>query len=313
MVSIPARRTGLLLLAFATACGSTPSGSTPPGDTTALFEETFQDSSFADRGWYDLLNGTVGPIVADSGVPGGHALVVHFAPGATAPVRARHLFTPTPSVYLRYWVRYSANWVGSGKPYHPHELHFLTTADDQYVGPSYTHLTVYVEHNYGGDGGYPQLAVQDAANIDTTQIGVDLTHVTEQRAVSGCNGVSDGAVPDCYQSNGQYFNDKHWRAAAPVFLPGPSAGDQTHWHEVEAYFQLNSIADGKGQPDGVAQYWFDGQLIIDRHDAMFRTGAHPDMQFNQFLLAPYIGDGAPVDETAWIGDLLVATARPDSS
>ena len=250
--------------------------------------------------------------MADSGVPGGHALLVHFAPGATAPVRARHLFTPTTSVYLRYWVRYSAGWVGSGKPYHPHELHFLTTADDPYVGPSYTHLTVYVEHNYGTDGGYPQLAVQDAANIDTTQIGVDLTGVTEQRAVSGCNGVSDGAVPDCYPSNGVYFNDKHWRAAAPAFLPGPSSDDQTHWHEVEAYFQLNSITNGKGQPDGVAQYWLDGKLIIDRHDAMFRTGAHPDMQFNQFLLAPYIGDGAPVDETAWIGDLLVATARPDS-
>jgi len=25
----------------------------------------------------------------------------------------------------------------------------------------------------------------------------------------------------------------------------------------------------------VMQYWFNGTLIIDRHDIMFRTGAHP--------------------------------------
>ena len=102
------------------------------------------------------------------------------------------------------------------------------------------------------------------------------------------------------------------REIASVMLAlGPGPDDKTHWHEVEAFFQRNSIKDGKGQPDGVAQYWFDGKLVIDRHDAMFRTGAHPDMEFDQFIIAPYIGDGAPVDETAWYADLAVATARPE--
>ena len=319
MAHFPAREIASVMLALVTAGDTVPNLSysqlppppPPPADTTVLFQETFQDTSFAGRGWYDMMNGSVGPIVADNGVAGGHALVVHFAQGATAPVRARHLFSPTTSVYLRYWARYSADWIGSGKPYHPHEMHFVTNEDNKYVGPSWTHLTLYVEHWYGPDGGYPQLAAQDGANIDTLHIGVDLTGVTEQRAVSGCNGVTDGAVPDCYKNNGVYFNDKHWRADAPAFLPGPGPDDKTHWHEVEAYFQLNSVKDGKGQPDGVAQYWFDGTLVIDRHDAMFRTGAHPDMEFDQFIIAPYIGDGAPVDETAWYADLVVATARPE--
>ena len=59
-------------------------------------------------------------------------------------------------------------------------------------------------------------------------------------------------------------------------------------------FQLNTIQGGKGMADGVAQYWRDGQLMIDHHDIIFRTGAHPTMQFNQFIIAPYIGNGSPV-------------------
>jgi hypothetical protein len=57
------------------------------------------------------------------------------------------------------------------------------------------------------------------------------------------------------------------------------------------------------------QYWFNGQLIIDRHDILFRTGARPAVQFNQFLLTPYIGDGSPVDQSMWIDNLRVGTAR----
>ena len=34
------------------------------------------------------------------------------------------------------------------------------------------------------------------------------------------------------------------------------------------------------------------------------------MQFNQFLLTPYIGDGSPVDQYMWVDDLVVATSRP---
>jgi hypothetical protein len=56
--------------------------------------------------------------------------------------------------------------------------------------------------------------------------------------------------------------------------------------------ELDRERDGP-QRDGVAQLWVDGVLYIDRHDLEFRTGAHPTLQFNQFVMAPYIGDGSP--------------------
>jgi hypothetical protein len=43
---------------------------------------------------------------------------------------------------------------------------------------------------------------------------------------------------------------------------------------------------------------------------LFRTGAHPTMQFNQFFMGPYIGDGSPVAQQVWVDDLVVMTGRP---
>src|SRR5207245_3149638 len=65
-----------------------------------------------------------------------------------------------------------------------------------------------------------------------------------------------------------------------------------------------------GQADGVMQYWFNGTPVLDRHDILYRTGARPTIQFHQFLITPYIGDGSPVDQYMWIDDLTVATGRP---
>src|SRR5256712_13153409 len=42
---------------------------------------------------------------------------------------------------------------------------------------------------------------------------------------------------------------------------------------------------------------------------MLRTGAHPNMKFKQLIVAPYIGDGSPVDQTMWVDNLPVGTGR----
>jgi hypothetical protein len=67
--------------------------------------------------------------------------------------------------------------------------------------------------------------------------------------------------------------------------------------------------DGKGIADGILRYWFDNILIIDKTDVLMRTGEHPDMMFNQFLIVPYIGDGSLVEQTMWIDELTVSTSR----
>jgi len=241
------------------------------------------------------------------------SLEAHFSVGAMTPTwggAARHPFAETESVYLSYWVKYSANWVGSGHLYHPHEFLVLTNEDGSYAGPSFTHLTTYVEHNYQSGGGIPVLAMQDGVNIDQTRILQDLTGLTENRSVGGCNGNGDGYTTDCYQASGVYTNDKVWKATQPSFLPNPGPGYKDDWHFVEAYFQLNSIRNGIGVADGIVRYWFDGQLVLEHTDVLLRTGAHPTMKFNQLLVAPYIGDGSPVDQTMWVDALTVGTARP---
>ena len=94
-----------------------------------------------------------------------------------------------------------------------------------------------------------------------------------------------------------------------MFLPTPGPGYQSNWHFVEAFLELNSVRNGIGVPDGIVRYWFDGQLVIEHTNVLLRTGAHPNMQFNQFLIAPYM-ERSPVDQTMWVDNLTVATAKP---
>lgn len=278
-----------------------------PSGAGTLFEEGFEDGNLAARGWYD--NTTVAITTAEH-LPGSLSSVeFRFPVGARTPVGGagmRMLFTPTPSIYLRYYVKYSANYTGSNRPYHPHEFNFVSDVDSMWVGPAYTHLTLYVEQNEGT----PMLAIQDGDNVDESNIGVDLTGVTELRAVAGCNGDSDGHGPgDCYLNGANHWNGKPWRAGRVYFEPVAGPYDQNRWHMVEALFELNTVAAGIGQRDGRIAYWYDGAPVFDHGDVVYRTGEWPGMQLNQLLVAPYIGDGSPVDQTMWVDNLAVATAR----
>jgi hypothetical protein len=48
---------------------------------------------------------------------------------------------------------------------------------------------------------------------------------------------------------------------------------------------------------------------LDYKNVVFRTGLHPDIKFNQFMIGPYIGVGSPVNQTFWVDNLVVATGR----
>ena len=283
----------------------------PPPGGTLLFEEDFENSSMASRGWYDntkvLLSTTehiAGSISSSQ---------YRFLPGATTPTigsAQRHKFTPSNSFYLSYYVKYSANWVGSTKAYHPHEFYTLSNLDGDYDGPSQNFLDVYVEQNYQ-NGGRPRLAVQDnkSVNYSYGPLPHNLVGVTENRSTGGCNGMAEANMfSECFNFGSYWYNDKQITGPV-VFQPNPGAGYKNNWNFVEAYFQLNTIVNGIGQANGVMQYWFNGTLIIDRHDILYRTGAHPTLQFSQFLIGPYIGDGSPVDQSMWIDNLRIATAR----
>ena len=298
----------------ATSSGKTGTSSvtvTPPPAGTLLFQENFEDANLASRGWYDntsvLLNAT-------EHIAGSISSAQYRYPvGAQTPTTGgaqRHKFTPTNSLYVSYYVKYSANWVGSNQTYHPHEFYAMSNLDGDWDGPANNYMTIYLEHNYQ-NGGKPAMYIQDNKSINTTSGALpnNLVGATENRSTSGCNGVSESnwSVVSCYNAP-PWYNAKGMIGPV-VFQPNPGAGYKNNWNFVEAYYQLNTIVNGIGQPDGVMQYWFNGALIIDRQDVLYRTGARPTLQFSQFLIAPYIGDGSPVDQSMFVDNLRVGTSR----
>jgi len=285
-----------------------------------IFFEDFEDSDFGSRDWYDAPQGDLS---TSEHIPGSNSsFECHFAVdarGCSGGTPGRHEFAESETVYLSYWVKYSANYVGSGRSYHPHEFHFVTNKDDRWIGPSHTYLTTYTEQV----GGVVRIALQDSKNNDPNCIllnndtfvgcggSFDDYQFSEQRSVCSCNGLVgyvDGR--DCFSTGNGYYSARFWDSPEQMFKDEPGDYYKNDWHFIESYFAMNSIVDGVGVPDGVIQYWYDGELIIDTHQILMRTGQHPDMAFNQFLIAIYIGDGSPVDQYMWVDDLTVATGRP---
>ncbi len=283
-----------------------------------FFQEAFEDALLAERGWYD---NTKLSLASPGHAPSSkRAVEFKFLKGGKMPLSGgaiRKRFNPSESVYVSFWVKYGANWEGSNKPYHPHEFLILTNLDGDWTGPAYTHLTAYIEQNEG----MPLLGLQDGRNIDPTRLKQDLRGITENRATSGCNGAPPeerASTISCYRVGKDDWNGRDWRAGgAPnshggkvYFQDTPGPFYKGDWHLVEAYFKLNSIIAGKAVSDGVLRYWFDGLLVIEHNRVALRTGAHPQMKFNQFLIGPWIGDGSPVEQTFWVDDLTVADERP---
>ena len=283
----------------------------PPGGVV-LFQESFDDANLGARGWYD---GGAATISTTEYHGGGGAIEARFLASAVASSWStkRHLFTPNPTVYVSFWVKYSTNWVGSGRLYHPHEFVILSDLDADWDGLSNDYLTAYIEQVYN-NGGRPQLALQDGKNVNLS-FGTppnNLVGVTENRSVSGCNGHTETSGVDVWNCFNMppWYSAKEYHAAAVAFQPNPGPGYKSDWNHVEAYFQMNSVVGGIGQTDGIVRYWFNGVLVIDRTNVLLRTGAHATLKFKQLVLAPYIGDGSPVDQTIWYDDLIVATSKP---
>jgi hypothetical protein len=279
---------------------------TSTSTATILFQENFEDANIGSRGWYDF-NTT--PLSTVEHIPGStRSLEWSWANGQVYPNvggSARHLFTATDEVFVSYWVKYSANWLGSNASAHPHEFYLFTTEDGASVAPAWNHLTVYIEENFVGGVGGTVFAFQDAANIDVSRLNQDLTNVTETRATAGCNGNWDGGAGACYQSGNLWFNARAWKSAN-VF----TVANKNGWHKIESYYKLNTISGGKGQANGIVQTWVDGQQVQNLTNIMFRTAARPNMKFNQILMGPYIGNGSPAAQTMWIDDLIVMNGKP---
>ncbi|MBI3857379.1 MAG: hypothetical protein HY293_16955 [Planctomycetes bacterium] len=243
----------------------------------ALFSESFEDDKLQERGWYDGNNKF--RIASEGANSGKGCIEYHWPAGATTPdssTGVRHLFEPTETVYLRCYIRLSKGWSWTGRGYHPHLMHFMTTENEKWHGPAASHLTVYLEPQEGR----LRLAAQDIQNKDAP------------------HGLTQGPLKGGY--NAQTFD-----SAKALFTD-----DQ--WHCVEAQYTLNSLDLKADKPvaDGVVRAWFDGDLVVEKTDVLLRSTDFPKMKFNQFLLTPYFGPGLlPHEQTLWIDDLAVSTKR----
>ena len=241
-----------------------------------LFGETFDDARLTERGWYD---GRTFAISREGTRAGGGCIEYHWKPGTTTPERSsglRRLFEPTDTVYLRFYIKLSPGWGWTGRSYHPHLMHLLTTENDKYHGPAASHLTLYIEPQEGR----LRLAAQDIQNQDKP------------------HGLTQGPLRGGY--NGTFYDSKD------VLFTDDA------WHCVEAMFKLNSLGPDRDRAngDGIVRGWFDGKLVVDRTDVVLRSADFPHMRFNQFLLAPYFGPGLlPHEQTLWIDELAVGTER----
>jgi len=245
-----------------------------PGRAGELFRESFDDAAVDQRGWYDgkeeriVTNGKSGSCIEYEWTDTSGTVT-----GSSA---KRHLFEPTDEIFIRYYLRLSKGWGWSGRNYHPHLTHFMTTENTQWHGPAASHLTLYIEPV----NGKLRLAAQDIQNKDTP------------------NGLTQGPIKGGY-------NGTMWDSADVLF-------NDDQWHCVEAQFKLNRLdlkAD-KPNADGIVRGWFDGKLVIEHTDVILRSTDFPNMKFNQFLMAPYFGPGLlPHAQKLWIDEMVVWTKR----
>jgi hypothetical protein len=251
-----------------------------PGDKSdgMLFSENFDDAHLPKRGWYDGDRFTVSDKQPHAGKG---CLEYRWEAGTSKPDNSsgvRRLFTPTDTVYLRFYLKLSKGWAWTARPYHPHLMHFMTTGNGKFHGPAASHLTVYIEPW----NGKLRLGAQDIQNKGRP------------------HGLTQGPLKGSF--NGRTYDSKE-----ELFKDDA-------WHCVEALFRLNTLDIKADRPnaDGVVRGWFDGKLVIDHTDVILRSTDFPKMQFNQVLLTPYFGPGLlPQAQTLWIDELVVGTKRPD--
>lgn len=276
---------------------------TIPSTSSPIFTETFADSNFSSRGWYSIVSADRVASPAPPGMPG--SLRLAWTAGQALPSSGgmRRLFTASPSVYVKFQMQLSANWVGSGQTSQPHLVMFLSDQDGAFEGPSDNFLALYMETNYQ-NGQRPQVKIQDNRYINAASIGYN---PGENRATCGANGQQGYAdnwdlFADASFSNG-WYNTRNLIAAAQT-APGDVA-----WNTMEVEVILNTIVGGIGQLDGICRCWWNGTLLWQRTDLIMRTGTRPNIMLNQFLFTPFMGSGSPVTQTMYIGDLVVRTGR----
>jgi hypothetical protein len=277
-----------------------------------LFSESFENTSWSSRGWYD--SATQGSIVA--GGQSGNALQWSWTSGQTNPSNGgaiRNTFAATNEMYVSVYMKFDPTWRGSQQTYHPHIFLFPSTLDSEYSALADNYLNTYIEAVSDVGSPYtirPALAVQDSLRVNTS-LGTppnNITATTENRSVNHCNGYlsgqDSGTSQICYSmGGGSWYSATVWKGSSTV-IP------KDQWVKVDTHFRMNTISGGIAQPDGIMRQWIDGVLWLDKNNIVYRTNQDATKEWDKVVLAPYIGDGSPITQTMWIDELRIYDGVP---
>lgn len=269
-----------------------------------IFSESFEDNNWSSRGWYDGTDSTG----VHSGGYLGNALRWIWNSDATQPTgfsTIRNSFNQTDELFIEYYIKFDANWRGSGLNYHPHMIHLLSTDDGVWQGLSRTNNSIYLEAITNTSSPYdivPTIAAQDYLRTNAS-FGTppnNLVAITETRSAYHCNTPAylSGASGTCYNDGGGWYSANSWKAPE-IIIP------KDQWVKVEAYFKKNTFGGGVANFDGLMQMWINDELAIDKNTVLYAANYYNDTAWDKIILAPWIGDGSPIAQEMWLDEFKI--------
>jgi hypothetical protein len=305
----------ILWLLITMGCGGgRDSGSAKTSAGTTYFTESFENTRFSSRDWYDGKGGSV----TSEGLSG-DCLQWSWVKGASGPtgwstIRKQIVAGGTDRLYVKFYWKFSNTWIGSQQNYHPHLICILSDLDyeaNKWGALASNYLNTYIEALSTIGSPYaimPQIAIQDSLNVNSTDCNpsttCNLNNLTENRSVAGCNGTLGDAGTGYECSNlGYAYSARRW-------LQSDSILTKNKWYKVECYFKMNTMSGGKAVADGIMKEWIDGVKVLDKSNVVYRTNQHSTMKWEEFVLSPWIGDGSPIAQTMYMDELTVGDTNP---
>jgi len=281
-----------------------------PTKGAALFSESFEDVAWTNRGWWD--DGSSGNLVVNSGGYSGNALTWAFAQYADTPTgwatMRNRLSSPASEFLIEYYVYFASGWQGSGEDWHPHMIHVMSSTDGDYAGMSSANSDLYFEVATDTSSPYtirPRTGHQDELRVNASQGSVpnNLVSTTETRSANHCNtpyNLSGATAYDCYSHSGNYYS-ANWWIAPSITIPANT------WTKITAHVKRNTFTGGVGNFDGLMRVWVGDQLAINSTQVLYSAGAYQSTAWDKIVLAPYIGDGSPINQTMRLDELTIST------
>lgn len=244
-----------------------------PAGAAILFQEDFEDSNLAARGFTDIAKWGEGQSLSIAGPPevqantGLRCLKIRYAPADTGGWM-HHLFPGVREVYCRYYRLFPTNWEWP-KGYGPHDTMLCA---GRFNVPTDTDLSVY---------------------LDFWKTAETCVRVATARQKWGYGGYGE-----LLRKSGGVANQTPYNVApADKVRLG-------QWHCVEYYARLSD----PGLENGCLRLWVNGKLVSELDGLPLVDEKHGGILFDHWMLGPYFHGGSHKEQCNYLDSLVVATS-----